>query len=328
MKKTIFLGILGLALFTNLTIIDTAHADENVNVNQQESLAAAVQVNTYEELTNVLSSDNGITTVLLGNDITLNNGIKIHPAKKDLTIDGQGHTLTEATTGGHGTIYVDNNNGTKTINLANLSIVGKNYYGPVNVDDTVYGVTLNYTNITYNGPQLVHNIHGYATFSGTTKAAIKQVVSGSDLAQEFAEVLGITIKGSFNLDHQAALDSAFWFGLGNDSTPYFSIDDNADVSINVANNTLFYVDNSSTKPLDITVGQSAKFKVTTIRELFRLGNAGDITFQNNSNTRIERSTNTTNDPTLKVSGNIKVNKAAIFDIIHAPETTASKIVGS
>ncbi|MEI5993011.1 pectate lyase-like adhesive domain-containing protein [Candidatus Enterococcus mansonii] len=328
MKKTIFLGILGIALFTSFNNGHSVHAQENSNNNQQEILAATVTVSTYEELRNALSNDNGVTTVILANDITLERGIKIHPAKKELTINGQSHTLTEATNGSHGTIYVENNNGTKTINLNNLSILGKNYYGPVNIDDNVYGVTLNYSNITYSGPQLVHNIHGYATFSGTTKAEIKQVMTNSDTPQEFAEALGITIKGSFNLDHQSISDSAFWFGLGNDHIPYFSIEDNADVFINVANNTLFYVDNSSTKPLDISVGQSGKFNVTTIRELFRLGNAGNLIFQNNSKTQINRSTNTTNAPTLKVSGTIKVNKGAIFDINHAPETTANKIVGS
>ena len=78
------------------------------------------------------------------------------------------------------TIHIDNNKGTKQVDLKNISIKGKNYYGPINVQDNVKGVSINYFNINYEGPRLVHNIHGFTNFDGEKNISIKTLFTDFD----------------------------------------------------------------------------------------------------------------------------------------------------
>lgn len=281
---------------------------------------AVTVVNTFEELKSALENNNGVTDITLGADITLSSGIKINPAKTKVTIDGANHVLTESVQGITGTIYIGDNKGTENVTLKNINIEGKDFYGPVNVDDLVYGVTLNYENVNYHGPQLVHNVHGFANFSGTNVIDIVTNGGNSSPGQEIFEGLGVTIAGNFTATHEGEKDSAFWFGLGNDERPFLTIKDDAKVSINVLFNTLFYVDFSDTHPLDITVGKGAQFDVKTQRELFRLGHAGTVDLLDNSSTTIARSSSTSPEATVNLDNSIfKVEPLASFNVVHTQE---------
>lgn len=327
MKKSIVFASLGIMFLSAGTLSTLSTSAQEQHTHTSEIISNQAYVSNFSELKAALAEDNGITTIRLTEDISLDSGIKIHPSKQHVTIDGQNHQLTEQSLGVHGTIYVDSNSSTTEVNVVNLSIMGKNYYGPVNVDNSLKGVVLNYTNVNYNGPQLVHNVKGFANFYGNTTINIEKVLDGSNVAQEVAEVMGVTINDNFKVTHNGQTDSAFWMGTSSDVQPYFIINDNAKVSMDIKNNTLFYIDNSAKRPLDMTVGKNATFEVNTIRELFRLGNAGNILLKSNSKTIINRSTDTTKTPTIQLSGSVKPEKGAILNIIHAPETTAPTMSG-
>ncbi|HGC5945282.1 TPA: pectate lyase-like adhesive domain-containing protein [Enterococcus faecalis] len=306
--------------FAQNTTFEEGATTHSSNIDKKEE---STVVNTFDELKKVLSENNGISQIELGSDINLNNGIKINPQKKTVTIDGKGHVLNEQAKGSHGTIYVSETNGTNNIMLKNVAIKGINYYGPINIDDAVKGVTLDYENVTYKGPQLVHNVHGYAKFWGNNTIDITNENKEADVAQELFEGEGIDISGNFKLTHEGKTDSAFWFGLGNDSRPYFNIKDNANVSMDILYNTLFYVDNSATKPLDITVGKHVSFDVNTQRELFRLGYAGNVNFLDDSKTNILRSCGNSNVATVNLNkSTFDVKPTASLNILHQKNTKA------
>lgn len=325
MKKVrLFCTTAMLALMVNSSV---SYAQENMNVGvddrQVENVTQQLVVSTFEELKAALSENNGITQVELGADIEITNGISISPNKKSVIIDGAGHTLKEKRKGAHGTIYISKNNTTNDVSLKNLVIEGLNYYGPVNVDDAVKGVTLNYENVIYRGPQLVHNVHGYAKFTGNNTINIHKNSTNSDVAQELFEGLGFDISGEFTLVHEGKTDSAFWFGLGNDHRPYLNIADNAKVQMDILYNTLFYVDHAATKPLDITIGKDAKFDVNTQRELFRLGHAGNVKFLENSMTNILRNYSNNKIATLKLNNSsFDVEPTASLNILHEANVQA------
>lgn len=328
MKKSLYMGVCAMTLTavmaTSTIVAIKAEADIKTMAVQENKQATTV--NSFDELKVALKDNNGITDVILGSDITLTSGIEINSAKRAIIIDGNGHTIKESVKGSTGTIYISKNNGTKEVTLKNALIDGKNFYGPVNVNDGAYGVTLNYENITYKGPQLVHNVHGFANFSGNNNIDIVTNGTDSDKGQELFEGLGVNISGEFVLTHEGTTDSAFWFGLGATSKPFLNIKEKAKVSMDIVNNTLFYVDFSDLYPLDVTVEKGAEFNVKTKRELFRLGHAGNVQFLENSKTHIERISNSNTHATMELKdSHLSVLPKAELSIIHAEETKASII---
>lgn len=325
MKKSFYVGVCAIALTTVMaaSTIVTIKSEADIKTSAVQENKKTVTVDSFEELKVALKDNNGITNVILGRDITLTSGIEINSAKREIIIDGNGHKITEHVKGAIGTIYISKNNGTKEVTLKNALIDGKNFYGPVNVKDGVYGVTLNYENITYKGPQLVHNVHGFANFSGNNNIDIVTNGSNSDKGQELFEGLGVNISGEFVLTHEGTTDSAFWFGLGSTSKPFLNIKEKSKVSMNIVNNTLFYVDYSDKYPLDITVEKNAEFNVKTKRELFRLGHAGNVKFLEDSKTNIDRTSNTNTNATVKLkNSHLSVLPTAELSIIHAEDTKA------
>lgn len=325
MKKSLYVGVCAMALTTVMaaSTIVTIKSEADIKTQVVQENKQTTTVNSFDELKMALKDDNGITEVILGSDITLTSGIEINSAKRAIIIDGNGHTITESVKGSTGTVYISKNNGTKEVTLKNTLIDGKNFYGPINVNDGAYGVTLNYENITYKGPQLVHNVHGFANFSGNNNIDIVTNGSNSDKGQELFEGLGVNISGEFVLTHEGTTDSAFWFGLGATSKPFLNIKEKSKVSMDIVNNTLFYVDFSDLYPLDVTVEKSAEFNVKTKRELFRLGHAGNVQFLEDSKTKIDRISNSSTKATMELKdSHLSVLPTAELSIIHAEETEA------
>lgn len=189
--------------------------DEQAKENESDKDSnQSIIVNTLDELKSALINDNGVTDISLGADISLTEGIRVNPNKKNVTIDGAGHRLSESNIlrGPHGTIYIDDQNGTKEVTIKNIIIDGKDFYGPVAVDFGVNNVVLNYEDVTYKGPQLVYNVHGFAKFSGVNNIDIVTNGDYSDPGQEIAESAGVEISGDFKATHEGQVDSAF--GLG------------------------------------------------------------------------------------------------------------------
>ncbi|EUJ23149.1 hypothetical protein PGRAN_09461 [Listeria grandensis FSL F6-0971] len=265
-------------------------AAENITPIKQAAATNTTVVTTFAQLQNVLTTGSGDVSIALGNNITLEKGTTVSKNITSLTIDGQGYTLTENTAGAAaGTIYIGNA-ATKTVTMKNMNIVGKNYYGPVNTSDSLRGITLNYQDVTYTGPQIIHNVGGYANFSGDNHVTITKVFSTGDKAQEFSEATGVNVSGKLVIDHGGTSDSTFWFGYANYVPTFLNIEDDAEVSVLVRNTDMFYLDNSATKPFSLTVGKNAKFDVVTNKDLFRTSSMGakNMTFGEGSETTMTR----------------------------------------
>ncbi|WP_036068339.1 pectate lyase-like adhesive domain-containing protein [Listeria grandensis] len=249
-----------------------------------------ITVYSFAQLENILKNGYGNILIKLAANITLEKGTKVNANITSVTIDGQGNTLTEAVaSSASGTILINNKN-TSQFTLKNMDIIGKNYYGPVVVDNSIRGANLYYENINYKGPQLIHNLSGYAHLSGNNKVTITQEIKNGNVAQEFAQATGVNISGKLVLDHGSLYDSVFWFGSANYAPSFLNILDDADVSVTVRNKDMFYVNDSASKPFSLRVGKNAKFNVVTYGNLFRSASMGaeSISFEEGSDTQMTR----------------------------------------
>lgn len=218
---------------------------------------STVAVETEEDLQSALSNDNGYTTIYLAEDITLSQGITILPSKTNIVIDGTYpldgtgtvQTYTDMNSSSSGDLIKITSNSSLVITLQNMNIVGRNYYGIIMVSDGIVGVTTNYVNVNYTGPQLIYNAGGYNSLIDVTYTS---VASSSSDAQEVAEVSNITIGGNTTINHQSPVggNAMFWFRNG--SEPSFVINENS----NVVFNTTSYCFYTDLHP-DITIGAGA-----------------------------------------------------------------------
>ena len=122
-------------------------------------------VNTFAELKAAVE-DTTTDEVILAADITFENGIKIPTTKKTLSIDGNGHTVTDMnSTAAINALYVPAGFGTAEITVKDVVWSGRNYYGVVCVydDSANSGVSVLLEKVKYNGPQMIYNRYGITT---------------------------------------------------------------------------------------------------------------------------------------------------------------------
>lgn len=226
--------------------------------------SSTVAVETSAELKSILEGDNSITLVYLANDITLAQGISILATKSAVTIDGfyppDGtgtiHTYTDMNSAGYADTIGVRSASSIHINVQNLNVVGKNYYGLIYVTEgTNYqNVVVTYKNITYNGPQITYHPSGLSIYQDLT---INIIDSTACVADEVAEAGQIQIGGKTTIIHNSVGNSAFWF-RGYMATPYFEILKDADVSITTTRD-IVYTSNS----ISLIINENAKFAVKT-----------------------------------------------------------------
>lgn len=217
-----------------------------------------------------------ITQIYLSNSFNLTTRTKVPNEKKYMRISGKNpltgeiHTLTErnGTIGGTDNIYVSNSNSDpKDYGFEDIKIIGLNYYGPMNVQDSTNEVTLSYTNVDYQGPQITHNVNGITKYLGNTTITIAQVQSGSASNQEVAEARNVILDGNITINHTSVGDSMFWLGLSGGSENSFTIKENSNVLIDSKGNGMFYRNGTNAIAMDIE--KNAKVKITTNNGLFR-----------------------------------------------------------
>ncbi|PZG54708.1 hypothetical protein C1909_00735 [Listeria ivanovii] len=312
-KKIIL--IIGIAaLFLHSGVIAQAEDTESAQLASNEAV-----VTTFDELKKAISEDNGIDTVYLGADISLSGGIKIADSKKSFTLSGKDpvtneiHTLTETMSSSilqSSVITVNSNSGTKETTLIDINVFGKNYYGTISVLSAAKNVVQNYENVNYQGPQLIYNLNGTASFSGNNNIKIASVVSGSASPNEVGEMKGLTVSGKLNIEHEGGSnnDSAFWFGSGTADVNTFTVKENADVKVLTTANGMFY--RSGSKPIDINVEKNAKLDIISGNNIFRDTAGGAINIDEGADVSM---TKTAGSGTyLWLSGNLTVNPDARF----------------
>ena len=278
---------------------------------------ATVAVETEVELRSVLSSANTYTTIHLVNDMTLSQGVTILASKTNIIIDGT------YPTDGTGTVqtYTDMNSsnssdtisvqtsGTLSITLQNMNIIGRNYYGIIYVNDSVSGITTNYSNVTYTGPQFIYNALGYVTFIDVT---FNSVASTASPLNEVAEVSNLTIGGNTTINHQAnsGANAMFWFRSG--TNPTLIINENANVVFNTTSYS-FYTDIHP----NITIGMGASVSFYTMLGMFSNSGhyASSLTVEDNSSLTIMPNVAATSSysPPLVLAGNLTIgNNTNVF----------------
>lgn len=282
-KKALFTTLATVTVLSQMLTVypTTSAAAEGSEIGTTE---APTRVGDFATLKQIISQDNGITNIELTADITMTAGIQINNKKTELTINGNGHTLTEskvAINGADQTIFAYTGSAMKTMNIKNLTIRGTHYYSPFTVYDGVKGVVQNFENIDYIGPQFVYNINGAVNFSGKNKIVNGQGVDNLGTLNELVQANSVTIDGEFIGEHNTTGTYAFaLYG----TNPYFIIKDGAKVDIAANGGELLY---APANTANFIVGKNATFNLNTLREMFPYAMA-NITFDTSSTTTINR----------------------------------------
>ncbi|MBC1459094.1 toxin Cry1Ac domain D-VI-related protein [Listeria newyorkensis] len=323
-KKTLFATIATVTVLSQmLTVYPTTSAAAETGTGIQTA-AAATEVGDFATLKQVIEADNGITNIVFTADITMTAGILIQAKKEELTIDGNGFQLTESSVNAGNntaTIYMNGASKLKTLNVKNLTIRGSHWYGPFTNMGGNAGVTQNFENIDYAGPQFIYNLYGYANFTGKNKIVISRPLNNLGTLAEMAEVTGVTISGEFSGEHTNT--AAYPFNLYNSTgggTSYFTIKDDAKVDFKAGG--LAFI-SAPTNTASFSVGKNATFTMNTVRQLFQSAMA-NVTFDNGSTTTINR-TDTTTSALMEVGKTFTINPNANLSVTQ-PATSGAHII--
>lgn len=221
-----------------------------------------VVVTSSSELKEALEKDNAYTYIYFGNNITLESGITISKNKNNIVIDGTYNNITYEFTdqkklGTGDTINISSPTITN-VTVKNLKITGYNYYGVIYVPDAsgYKNTTVEYNNITYQGPQISFNPYGLTRFINANITIEDSYATGN----EVAECNQIEIGGNTTITHKSTSNSTFWFRNAN---PSFTILKDANVKIASEKRELFYGVNN----LKFTISKNASLYLTTYNGL-------------------------------------------------------------
>ncbi len=281
-------------------------------------------VNNYAELKDALSNDNGVTTVYFGNDITMQTtGVRIHPNKINVVIDGfnpldpdqnQPYTLTDYSSATFtDTIYI-NAAGPKTLLVRDLTITGKNYYGPISALDsaTLSSLVITYERVSYNGPQIGYHRYGLIRFIDCSVSIHGR--NGGSPNQEFSEAKYLIFEGKNTIDTATSNYSIFWHPVGGT----FKISNDSSLTLISANTSgtygVFYADGSAYR-VDIDIGEWAVLDMTISGVVAPTGNVtlSSLTVQEGGSFYL-RTTKAVTEAILAMGGNLTVNTKATFII--------------
>ncbi|MFB8450096.1 Ig-like domain-containing protein [Enterococcus thailandicus] len=295
-----------------------AHAEEVVGVQSSKGLTQYVE--NFTQLKNYLEGDNNITNVIVKNDIEMSSGIGINKKKTSVTIDFQGHRLTEKDSSNlYDTIHVSSNTGTKEVNLKNAVIEGKNYYGTIGIAEIAKNVTTNFENISYTGPQFLRNSGGTANFFGNNTFEIKNVGSISPV-KEFAEVANMSIAGNFDVKHIGNTDTTFNF-----TSTHPSLVVNDDAQVNILNEGAQAFQNNAGN-LDLSIKSGAQVNFVSAAELSKDNGFGTVTIDRNALLSVNREkTIHPGSPTLIVNKELVANPESSIVIDHNEKIHADVI---
>ncbi|MDM5214093.1 toxin Cry1Ac domain D-VI-related protein [Peribacillus sp. NJ4] len=263
-------------------------------------------VNNFQELKVALEADNGISTIHLGRDIDISGAIKIHPAKTEIVIEGNNHTLSETggALGAADGIYA-NGNKLRSVHVKNLDIKGKNYYGFITIHDGTQNVEQIFENVNYSGPQLIWNRFGNAIFKGVNDIYINDhTMPGSAPAQEMAETGSVEIDGETNISHNNGY-ALIWSIT---AEPQFKIAPNANVDIKTLHSGygIFYATGGDG---GFSIGNNAKVKFDGAKGVTVNGKFKSFNVDDGADVQINRS-GTDSYPVISLYGPAQINNQA------------------
>ncbi len=205
-------------------------------------------VYTAAELNDALSTQNSISTIYLGADISLISGITILSSKTKITIDGQYpldvtgtiHTLTGMDSSSPNDTIGLRGNSSLSLTIQNLNLVGKNKYGLFYVFENVSmeNVLLNFINVTFSGTKLSFHPNGITRYTNCNIS----IMNG----QEIGEVSQVEIGGTTTITQNSAAGYGVFSFRG--SAPSLKILPLANVQIHTNN---FLVRTTAALPVSI-----------------------------------------------------------------------------
>ena len=287
-----------------------------------------VIVETFAQMQNALSQNNGITTVYLGANIPMEaSGIVINPAKTEVTING-----TDPTTSNRYTLtdyygsYADNRNYTiqpgsnsiERINVININLDGYNQFGPISTQDA-YTTYLYYDNINYNGPQFSFAGNGTVHVKNSVINLPERKNINSTPTQELAECNRLLLEGTVEITKaNVGTDSFLWL-KGNNAE--FRVLESSEVQLGTGRNFIY----STAFPL-FTIETNASCSVESGGAMIYSGQAlSGLNVENNADFSFLQTSNIgTGNYSVGVAGDIRLNPGSTFDI----RRTNSSAIGS
>ena len=274
---------------------------------------STVVVYTSSELKTALENDNGYTYVYLGNNITLETGIKISNSKVNLTIDGTYDGITyqfeDKKTLSSGDTITASFPTILKVTVCNMKIIGYNYYGVIYVpESSVYkNIIVEYNNITYTGPQISFHPTGLTRFIDVNITIQDNTLT---VGNEVAECNQIEIGGTSTILHSSKSNSAFWFRNSDCSLKILS---NAIVEFTSTYRELFYGVNN----LSFSILSNASFTVTSNNGMAynNFGTLDTILFPN-ADFAIKQTARNGGYATWYSYGSITLNENASLSIIN------------
>lgn len=235
--------------------------------------ATTVTVDTYGELKTVLENAayTSYTTVHLNDNITMEGGIIIAPARTSVTIDGQHYgstTIFHTVTDKQSDLDTDTIGVRDTSNVEvtyrNIEWTGYNSNGIFFAPDIdgLQGVTIIMENLIYTGPRCANHILGLVRFAGGCRITLVSRAGISD-AQEAAVLNRLIIGGNLSIvQNEESISSTFAFYYA-DKT--FELMPGALLDIITVNDVM----QVTGTPLQLTVGEYASFLADTAYGMLR-----------------------------------------------------------
>lgn len=234
-------------------------------------------VTSYAELKDALATDNGITTVYFGADITMTAGITVHSSKTNVVVSGLNpldpdqttpYTLTDYSSALQTYTIFINSSGIKSLLVSDLNIVGKNYYGTFSAYDTsvTNDLVITYQRVNYSGPQIIYHRRGLSHIIDCS-VSINGANGGSE-SSEFAEAKHIKFEGKNTIGFQSVTWAVFWHTNTTSSDHgTFEVVDNSSLSVTANNRNSTSAAYGAYAALggyvDITIGENAEFTIET-----------------------------------------------------------------
>ncbi|QIK69833.1 hypothetical protein G7062_05785 [Erysipelothrix sp. HDW6C] len=184
--------------------VDEVLADQDVtSLSVEQRAGTPVYVTNFAELKSVIINQPTVDSIVLGGDIQFptNGGITIPANRVSFVIDGKdpftgiNHTINEGRVSGTLVAFAITSTMPSefTMEIKNANIYGQSYYGTVYVADSIRNVNIAYTNVYYNGPQMIFNRNGRLTLD---TVSIESAATGyAAEAQEIGEINSVLYKG-------------------------------------------------------------------------------------------------------------------------------------
>lgn len=273
---------------------------------------STVVVFSSDELKSALQNDNGYDYIYFGSNITITSGIAISSSKSEVTIDGLYNGVMYEYTdqkklGTSDGIYVTSPL-TSKVTFKNMTVTGYNYYGIVYVpESTGYSnTTIEYSNVTYTGPQMSYNPSGTTRFLNCYITVKENYAAGN----EVAECNKIEVGGFTTIIHKSTANSSFWF---RNTTPTFTILRDAKVYFTSSSRELFYGPTN----LKLTISKGSSFYVYANNGLaYGTNGTGETEIQENAVFSISKTGYNGGYATWYSYGTITMGKGSELSVIN------------